>query len=211
MGEIVAAALRLREINRELDSVHDSAEAMLAGSWRSGEPDVETLTDIRNWGTILNERLRHVTGGDDAWLATVQTMLAESVQQGVQTFRESSDVGHRLVSFRAKFSAFDEAFVKLVTEAALHRPLVDDATDFFSAAEQVLSVFSAAAPRLREINAEFAAGAATAEATLGVLWERGEPAAEALARVDAWGEKLHSRMLTFAGEDIGWLGSFRLI
>jgi hypothetical protein len=77
IGEIVADALRLREINRELDSVRDSAEAMLAASWRSGEPDVETLTDIRNWGAILNERLRHVTGGDDAWLATVQTMLAD--------------------------------------------------------------------------------------------------------------------------------------
>lgn len=209
MGEIVAAAIRLREINRELDTVRDSAEAMLAGSWQGGEPDIAILADIRAWGTVLNERLQDVAGGDDAWFATMQRILAESVQQGVQTPLANSPVGNRLVSFRETYSAFDQLSANFAAEAALHRPLWDEAEDCFSAFEQVLSVFLATAPRLREINAGFAAGAATNEATLGVLWERGEPSAESLGRVMAWGETLHSRMLAFAGEDFGWLGSFR--
>lgn len=209
MGDIVEAALRLREINGELEAVRDSAEAMLAGSWRAGEPEVETLADIRNWGTTLNEHLGAVTDGDETWISAVRTLLAEAVQGGVQSLREGADAGDRLASFRAKHSAFDETLQKFVAEAAIQRPLVDDAEDYFAATEQILSVFFAAAPRLREINAELATGTATAEAALGVLWERGEPSADVLARVEAWGEKLHSRVTAFAGEDLGWLGSFR--
>ncbi|MGH8018946.1 MAG: DUF4011 domain-containing protein [Opitutaceae bacterium] len=65
------------------------------------------------------------------------------------------------------------------------------------------------ARRLREINAAFAEAAPAAQACLGSVWAKGEPDADALVRVRAWGEALHARMLACAGDDLGWLRQLR--
>jgi very-short-patch-repair endonuclease len=209
MGGVVDAALRLRDINSELGSVNESAEAMLAGTWSRGEPDADVLTEIWKWGGVLNERLQDVAGTNEAWLTKLREILAQAVQQSVKTLLAGGSVGNKLVTFCETFSVFDEACQSFVLEAALQRPLLEDAEDYFASAEHCQSVFLTAAPRLREINAGFASGAASAEASLGILWQNGEPSAESLIKLPAWGGSLHSRMQAFAGEDFAWLGSFR--
>lgn len=209
MGAVVKAALRVRAINAELASANESAEAILGGSWQGGEPDSTSLIDIWNWGSALNQHLRDVAEGDAACLESMQMVLAESVQQGIQSILVPSIAGSHLKSFREKYSTLENASAYFVREAALQQTLLDEAVDYISTGEQLVSIFLVSAPRLREINAALNQDAGNAEATLGVLWERGEPSAESLSKAKAWGELLHSRSLAFAREDLGWLGSFR--
>lgn len=209
MGRIVNAALRLREINRDLGAAQDSAVAMLGASWRSGEPTADAMSGIWTWGEMLNQRLQDVAGADEVWQAKLREILSRSVQQGIHSLRAGGSVGNKLVAFRETFSGFDEACLNFATGAAVHRTLLEEAGDYFAAAESCLGVFLASASRLREINAALTTSAATAETTLGTLWQHGEPSVESLTKLIAWGETLHSRMQAFAGEDFGWLGAFR--
>jgi very-short-patch-repair endonuclease len=209
MGGIVEFALRLRGVNSELNSVRESAEAMLAGSWKSGEPDIDTLTEIHNWGGDFHRRFQEAAGSDGAWTASVQTRLAESVQKGAQTLRAGSQIGDEMSAFCERLAAFNEGFTSFAEQTSLNRAPIDDAEEYFSAAEHVLKAFLDAAPRLLEINTRFDSEGRTGESILGVSWNRGEPSTETIDRISSWGERLHSRILAFAGEDIGWLGGFR--
>ena len=63
--------------------------------------------------------------------------------------------------------------------------------------------------RLHLINAKLNEADSAARACLGILWTKGEPAADELSRARVWGEKLHANMLACAGDDLGWLGQLR--
>src|SRR5690606_38166642 len=115
----------------------------------------------------------------------------------------------KLLAFRETFSAFDEACQEFISKAVINQAAMDHAEDYFAATEQCLEIFVTNAPRLREINTSLATNAASTESALGTLWQQGEPSTDSLLKVIAWGEKLHSRMQAFAGEDVGWLGTFR--
>ncbi len=104
---------------------------------------------------------------------------------------------------------FDESYEALTTAAALNRDEFDGAVDHLAAVTLALDTFITSAPRLRAINVDLANAASTAQSCLGVIWAKGEPNAEAIAKAHAWGEALHSRLVACAGDDLVWLGQLR--
>ncbi len=66
-----------------------------------------------------------------------------------------------------------------------------------------------AALRLRAVNGELAAASPKAELLLGQVWAGGEPQAEMLTYVRAWGAALHERIMSAAGDDADWLVHLR--
>lgn len=209
MGDVVAAALRLREINNELAASHSAAEALLGRSWKQGEPDGDQLARVRAWGQTLHQRLKQVAGEDSGWLTTMQGLLSGLFRAGRPSYQPGTSDGNRLVAFRDAYRRFDDASEAFTASAALNRTSLDELPNHLSAVSAVLSSFLQSAPRLRAINGEFAAAAPTAQACLGVLWEKGEPTAEAIDKARSWGGGLHARILSFAGDDLAWLGQFR--
>lgn len=209
MGEIVGAALRLREINRVLDSAKSVATTLLGHSWRNGEPQSDELSRIRSWGETLHLRLDRLAGKQTEWLDAMRLLLAEWFKVGPSSLQIGSEIGELLQALRDAFPAFDTASEAFTESASLDRQTLDDAPDHFTAVKQTLDAFLGSAPRLRQINAGFSAAAPLAQACLGVIWERGEPNAEAVRKARAWGESLNTRLLSFAGEDFAWLGLFR--
>jgi very-short-patch-repair endonuclease len=209
MGDVVAAALRLREINNELATSRSAAEALMGRSWKQGEPEGDQLARIRAWGQTFHQRLKQVAGEDAGWLATMQGLLSGLFRAGPPSYQAGTTDGDRLVAFRDAYRRFDDASEAFTASAALNRSALDDLPNHLSAVAAVLSAFLQSAPRLRAINGEFAAAAPTAQACLGVLWEKGEPAAEAIEKARSWGGGLHARMLSLAGDDLAWLGQFR--
>jgi very-short-patch-repair endonuclease len=209
MGAVVSSAIRLREINQELASIYITAESLLGKSWKGGEPDSAQMARIRSWGETLHQRMGKVAGTNGAWLSSIQNLLVGHFQSGPVAFAPGKPDGDRLIAMRDSFNAFDAACESFTTAGALNRVPLEEAADHLPAVSTMLQVFLQAAPRLREIDAAFSQAAPTAQACLGVLWEGGEPDAQAVTRARVWGETLHARMLAFAGEDFGWLGSFR--
>jgi hypothetical protein len=57
MGEVVQAALRLRVINHELLGVNPEVECLLGPIWNRGEPELDNLTQVRERGAALHERM----------------------------------------------------------------------------------------------------------------------------------------------------------
>jgi very-short-patch-repair endonuclease len=67
-----------------------------------------------------------------------------------------------------------------------------------------------AALRLRVVNAELANARPDAEEHLGSsIWAQGEPDADRLATVRAWGATLHERLSALVGEDSDWMAVLR--
>lgn len=209
MGDVVVAALRLREINNELATSHPAAEALLGRSWKHREPDGDQLVRIRAWGQTLHQRLKLVAGEDTGWLSTMQGLLSGLFRTGPSSYQPGTTHGDRLVVFREAYRRFDDASEAFTASAALNRSALDDLPNHLSAVAAVLSAFLQSAPRLRAINGEFVAAAPSAQACLGVLWEKGEPIAEAIDKARSWGGGLHARMVSFAGDDLAWLSQFR--
>ncbi|MCB1129744.1 MAG: DUF4011 domain-containing protein, partial [Verrucomicrobiae bacterium] len=209
MGTVVSTAIRLREINQELASIYTTAESLLGKSWKGGEPDSAQMERIRSWGAILHERLGKVAGTNSTWLESMRNLLVGYFQSGPAIFAAGRSDGDRLIAMRDSFHAFDAACNTFTTTGALNRAPLEEAEDHLPAVARMLRAFLSAAPRIREINAGLSAAAPVAQACLGVIWSNGEPAAEAIAKAKEWGEALHSRILSFAGEDFVWLGSFR--
>lgn len=209
MGEVVTDGLRLRTINGELTQSGTAAWALLGRSWQNGEPDGDQLSRIRAWGETLHERLDLVAGDDASWGSAMRSVLAGIFQAGPLAYQLGTTNGNRLATVRDAVTAYDSAYESFMVAAAMHRDPLDDATDHFLAVSSLLSHFLRDASRLRTIDADFAMAASVAQACLGSLWEKGEPSPAAITEAHAWGEKLHSRMLAFAGDDLGWLGQFR--
>lgn len=211
MGDILALAIRLREINHELTSIYTTAEALLGKSWNGGEPDGAQIERIRSWGETLNLRLSKVAGTNALWLSSMRNHLVGYLQSGPAIFAAGKSDGDRLISMRDSFKAFDAAYQDFMTSGSLDRVPLQETADYMPEVAKLLEMFLTAAPRLREINSTLAAGSPTAEAYLGGIWAKGEPDPDAIHEARIWGECLHSRMLAFAGDDFAWLGTFRQI
>ncbi len=209
MGDVVAAALRLRAINGELASSKSAAEKLLGRSWNHGEPDGELLGRVRGWGETLHQQLTAVAGEDKVWLAGIRGLLSGLFQIGPAAYKAGTSYGDKLANARNAIGKFDAASEGFTVSAALNRFPLDEAPNHLSAVGSMLSRFLQHTPRLRSINAEFATAAPVAQSCLGTLWAKGEPSAESMAQARTWGKVLHSRMLSFAGEDLGWLGQLR--
>lgn len=209
MGDVVASAIRLRGINRELATIYSTAETLLGKSWKGGEPDGAQMERIRSWGESLHQRLGKVAGSNTEWLASMRKHLVGYFQSGPAVFAPGKSDGDRLIAMRDSFKAFDAASMDFTNAAQLDRNPPDQADDHLPAVAKMLETFLGNAPRLRELNSVLASVTPAAMGCLGVTWLNGEPDAEAIRKVQGWGEVLHRRILAVAGEDFGWLGTFR--
>ena len=207
---VLTAALRLREVNGELSAVRREADAMLGGAvWSKGEPDAGNLEAVREWGAVLHDRLLALGENNAGWLAVLRQLIAGLFKDGVDSFGSSTPIGKRLRRFQECMAKYDEDYDAFASAAALNREEFDVAADHLDSVTIVLESFTQFVPRLRAVNAELSAAAATAQACLGVIWAKGEPGAEPIAKARAWGETLHARMVACAGDDLVWLGHLR--
>ena len=206
---ILQDALRLRAINAALTSASPIAESYLGLVWAKGEPDTDSLVQTRAWGEALHAHMTACAGDDFDWLEQLKQLLVGLFNDGPSTFAVGTPIGNRFNHYRETITAFDEAFNSLDAEICLKRKPLDDATDHLAAVATALDTFVQVSTRLRTINSSLTTSAPTAQACLGVLWNKGEPLADALANARAWGETLHTRMVACAGENFGWLGQFR--
>ncbi|MSR64484.1 MAG: DUF4011 domain-containing protein [Verrucomicrobiae bacterium] len=206
---ILQDALRLRAINTALTSATRSAETYLGHVWVKGEPDADLLTQTRAWGEGLHAHMADCAGNDLNWLNQLKQLLAGLFNNGTSAFALGTPIGNRLSRYRETITAFDEAFNVLNAEICLKCNSLDDAADHLTAVATALTNFLQSGMRLRAINSNLTTSAPTAQACLGVLWNQGEPSADALTKARAWGETLHTRMVACAGENLGWLGQLR--
>jgi very-short-patch-repair endonuclease len=203
------AALRIRKINSDFTSIYVRAEALLGKSWRGGEPDSAQLEKIRLWGENLHDQLGKLAEGNESWLSTIGNLLSECFKAGPGIFAKGTPDGDYLIALRDAVATFEDSSLAFMEEAKIDRTALDGADDYLTAVSVMLDILLQAAPRIREINRTLASEAATAQECLGVLWAKGEPNPDTLEQALHWGEFLHSRLLAFADEDLGWLGSFR--
>jgi len=209
LGEVLTAALRLREVNAALASASPQAESLLGDAWERGEPRPEMLDYVYSWGSTLHERMLSCAPDGSGWQAPLRALIGGLFRDGAASYAVGTAIGDRLARYRDTISAFDLAFSSFASEAVLSRDLLDGAPDHLTAVTTVLSQCLPAIRRLREVNVQLSNAAPTAQACLGVIWAKGEPSVDALLCVRAWGEILHVRMLACAGDDLGWLGLLR--
>jgi len=209
LGDVLTAALRLRAVNSALVATSSQAESLLGDVWQRGEPRADTLDYVRSWGGALHDRLVACAPDGAVWQAQLRVLIGGLFRDGPAAYAIGTTVGNRLARFRDTFRKYDEAFGPFVSAAALARDPLDEAQDHLAAVATTLGQFLPAAQRLRAINTQLVAATSTAQASLGVIWAKGEPSADALVRVRAWGEVFHSRMVACAGDDLAWLGQLR--
>jgi AAA domain/Protein of unknown function (DUF4011) len=209
MGEVLKAALRLRTVNAELVAAAPKAEPLLGPIWSRGETQLDHLIQVRAWGVAFEERLVSLAGEDSAWLDQLRKLIASLFKQGTASYEVGTVIGNRLNRYREAITKFDAAYETLLTSADIRRGPLEDAADHLSTLASTVSVFQTDAARLRAINSELHPAAAIAQDCLGILWAKGEPNADAVARARAWGETLHARMLACAGDDLCWLEQLR--
>lgn len=206
---VLQDALRLRVINAALTNATPVAESYLGLVWAKGEPDTDSLVQTRAWGEALHAHMTACAGNDLDWLEQLKQLLVGLFNEGTPTFAVGTPIGNRLNRYRETITAFDEAFNSLDAEICLKRKPLDDATDHLTAVAAALNNFLQTGMRLRTINSSLTTSAPTAQACLGVIWNKGEPSVDAIAKARAWGETLQTRMITCAGENLGWLGQLR--
>ena len=136
-------------------------------------------------------------------------LIGKLFKHGPASYEVGTTIGNQLNRYREAITKFDAAYEPLLEAAALHRGPLDGAADHLFAVASTFSLFEQSARSLRAINSELAAAAAAAQNCLGVLWAKGEPSADAIAKARKWGEALHSRVLACAGDDLVWLGHLR--
>lgn len=206
---ILLAALRLRTINRELATANPKATVLLGPIWAGGEPKLEHLTHVREWGASLNERLLILIGDDYDWLAQLRVLIGNLFKQGVTAFEAGTPAGNRLHHSRDAITKFDADYEHLAKTATLNRKDLDESLDHLTAVGNCVKELLTKAMRLRAINFELHNANTTAQQCLGTLWAKGEPVSEALVKARTWGEALHAQMYTCAGDDLAWLGQLR--
>jgi very-short-patch-repair endonuclease len=209
MDEVLKAALRLRAINGELATASPRAEALLGPVWGRGEPKLDHLIQVRAWGAAMHERLIALVGEDAVWLSHLRELIASLFKQGPAAYEIGTTIGNSLNHYRDAITKFDATYEPLSESAALHRGSLDKATDHLSVVASTFSLFQQCALRLRAINDDLNAASVKAQDCLGIIWAQGEPAAEAIVKARLWGQSMHARMLTCAGDDLVWMGQLR--
>ena len=209
LGDVLVAVIRLRTINTTLSAASDKAERHLGMAWGHGEPQSDMLTYVRSWGATLHDRIIACSADVTEWQAQLRESIAGLFKDGPASYAVGTTAGNRLDGYRDSLGKFDDALGTLAVDASLQRDSLDAARDHLAAVTAALGQLLPNAQRLRAINAQLASSAPTAQACLGVLWAKGEPTSESLARARTWGESLHARMVACAGDDLVWLGQLR--
>lgn len=206
---VLSAALRLRTINQELATESAKASSLLGPIWAGGEPKLEHLTHVRDWGALFNERLLALVGDNYDWLAQLRSLIGNLLRDGVQSFEAGTPIGNRLNHYREAITTFDEVYDGLTKSARLNRSDLDEALDHLVAVGNCAGELLSKSARLRAINFELQTSGPVAKECLGVIWAKGEPEPEVLMRARTWGQTLHAQMHACAGDDLVWLGQLR--
>lgn len=209
MGDVLKDALRLRTINGELSASSARAESLLGPIWNHGEPKLEHLTQVREWGAALNTRMTALVAEDTDWLAHLRQLIGGLFKDGPASYESGTPTGNLLSRYRESMTKFDEAYEALAKSAGLNRESLDGVADHLTAVDSVASLVLKDGMRLRILNTRWTSADTVAQSCLGVLWAQGEPSVESVAKARDWGQLLHARMLVCAGDDLVWLGQLR--
>lgn len=209
IGEIISTALKLRAVRDGIAAAHRKAESLLGKTWNAGEPDARSLTEVRQWGKTLQEKLTLAAGGDAPWLRRMQGILSEILPLGPAGYGPETAIGNLFARHRSAFARFDKAWNAFLSAAAFQPLPAGEAADYFLAIQGMLARFLESAPRLRMVNEALAEADPAARACLGSVWRNGEPRAEAILQARTWGETLHARLQACGGDDPAWPGQLR--
>jgi very-short-patch-repair endonuclease len=206
---VLKAALRLRVVNGELSAANAKAGPLLGPVWACGEPQLEHLSQVREWGVTLHARLTSLVNDDIEWLADLRQLMAGLFRDGPASYEAGTPIGKLMNRYREAMTAFDEAYNRLATSADLHRKPLDEAENHLAAINSVAATILKDAMHLRVLNTRWTAAASSAKDCLGVLWMQGEPVVESILKAREWGQLLHARILACTRDDLLWLGQLR--
>jgi len=209
VGSVLVAALRLRTINQEIDQASEGANALLGPTWCGGEPDPEKLDRVRAWGQTLHARLHAASADQPDWSDGLRSRVAEILAEGNSTFAGAGASAALLARYREVLAAFQASFMQTVSSASLRRCTLESSTDHLAAVATTSTALLRAAPRVRSSNSSLVGAATAAQQCLGVLWNHGEPSADAIADARTWGDALHARLSACTSGDLEWLGRLR--
>lgn len=211
LRDVLRDSSRLREVNTLLAAASETAKCLLGAVWQNGEPSAVALAEVREWGSKLHERMVRFANGDEAKLTYVRQLLGNMFEAGLAAFEKGTEIGNRLSGYYESLTNFNSAYENLLVAAALDRSRLEPDTNHLAAVATVLEQFLQMAPRIRSINAELTKDAKQAEDCLGVIWNGGEVASDAIERAASWGKTLHASMLACAGTNLTWLGEMRQV
>jgi hypothetical protein len=163
LSAVLKAALRLRIVNTTLTNATPAAETYLGLLWAKGEPDAETLAQIRTWGEGLHSQMAAVADEDAEWLDQFRQLLANLFKSGPSEYAPTTTIGKRLSRYRDSITTFDDTLNTLDAEIELKRSSLDEAADHFGAVAATLANFIQNVPRLRVINGNLTTSAAIAQ------------------------------------------------
>lgn len=209
LAKLIPSTLRLSGVQRELAAAAPHARDLLAGSWNNGEPDIEGLRTIHEWGSNLNQQIESLADGDTAWTEFFRNHLAQSLQQSPSTLTAGSETGDLLASFRERLAEVTKEFDSYSAAAQIRTTSANSPASYFDASNALISQFLTAASRIRDLNHELKTAAPLLESALGSAWNRGEPQEAAIIDCIKWAGSLQQSLIALAGDDFAWLSSFR--
>lgn len=209
LGKVVPSVLRFMEVQNDLASVAGRARQLLAASWNEGEPDTAGLRAIHEWGTTLDGQLNAVADGDAAWRTSFRQRLAQLLQQGCASLTAGSATGALLARFRERLAETSREFDSYCSAVPLRIDAASGMACCFETGSELLTRFIEGASRIRDLNLSLGPAVPVLAGALGQAWNGGEPQADAITDCLEWAGRLQQTLLSLAGEDIGWLGSFR--
>ena len=209
LGDVLQNASRLRSVNEQIAAVGRRARALLGPTWNLGDPQLDQLCHVRDWGATLHKRLTVLAAKDAGWLSRLREIIANLFKQGAAAYSIGTPTGDRLGHYRDAITKFDAAHQLFSKAASMESSQPDDAAHYLSSIISALGLFQHGVPELRVINNEMKIAAVKTQDLLGELWAQGEPSAEAILRARSWGEVLHSRIAYCAGDDSVWLTDLR--
>jgi very-short-patch-repair endonuclease len=209
VAAILKIARRLNAIKASFASAEQAAKSYLGQNWKNGEPDPEMMDQIRAWGETLHARMVVTAGDDLVWLDQLRRLLSGLFKDGPATYAPETTVGDLLSRYRDAITHFDDALNDLNAEICFRRSPLDSAPDHLAAVATASVEFLQIATRLREIDSNIATSAPIAQACLGVIWNKGEPSADALTVARGWGETLHNLITTCAIDNLTSLNEVR--
>ncbi len=212
---------RMRELGALVQSAIDATNDLRA--WMHGASAPVSRDDLANLLALVESLLAPEPVG--AGFATTNwTELAADLDLWIAHASERAELRVKLAGYdETRLLALDLDALRARAQSArtawfparwlrhrgIRRELRAARPDNLAPAVATLGETLENAVRLRATNAFFTDAGATARACLGPIWAKGEPDAETLVRVRAWGEALHARMRACAGDDLGWLGQLR--
>jgi len=137
VGDTLAQARRLREINRIFADTKANGETLLGGYWHDSEPRPASVNELRGWGGELHHSLGVLAGGNAAELQTMQRELVAVFENDAAKFLADGPLGAQVQTFADDWDALGVAYTSLISATTLRRPEIDRAADHIGALAQL--------------------------------------------------------------------------